>query len=353
MLKKTLLLLTIVAILITPVSDAALLTSIRSSGSVIYDTPDVSLILPQPGDITYGGTPPGSTYGPMTEKVAMIQNFLALANANPSLVTVQSIGKCYPKQGYPAWDLVIFKVGNPSGGRVMWDSCMHGLEDAGVEVIYALYKWLLAPTDTQRANANLETRRQRILANNYIAFFPYVDWRWSRMNFNYDANPASGTDGDGDGLPYGVNLARDFRNSHEEGLPDNYAPPGPYTQPETQAIVNFWNTWNDAGNWFYANLHQGTSYVGGSMAGPLASQCRTLRDSIYASLFGGSPSQNIGNGNYASSADAEDYYGCSGGFWAELGGWARTYKTSLTSGAIHKDLLSLLAAMCELVETPS
>ena len=353
MLKKTLLLLTIVMILIVPVSDAAQINSIQSSGSVKYDTPDVSLVVPQPGDITYGGQSPGTTYGPYTDKPTMFQNFLALANANPSLVTVQVIGQCYPKQGYPAWDLVVFKVGNPNGGRVMWDSCMHGIEDAGVEVLYAIYKWLLNPTDAQRASANLEARRQRILDNNYIAFFPFVDWRFSRMNFNYDANPASGTDGDGDGLPYGINLARDFRNSHEEGLPDNYAPPGGYTQPETQAMVNFWNTWNDAGNWFYANLHQGSSYVGGSMAGPLSSQCVSLRNTIYAELFGGSPSQTVGNGNYASSADAVDYYGCSGGFWAELGGWARTYKTSLTSGAIYKDLLSLFAAMCELVETTS
>lgn len=353
MLKKTLLFLTIITILIIPISDAALTTSIRSSGSVQYDTPDVNLVVPQPGDITYGGQNPGTTYGPYTDKPIMFQNFLTLANANPTLVTVQSIGKCYPKAGYPAWDLVVFLVGNPNGGRVMWDSCMHGIEDAGVEVIYSIYKWLLNPTSAQIANTNLEARRQRILANNYVAFFPFVDWRFSRMNFNYDANPATGNDGDGDGLPYGVNLARDFRDYHQESLPDNFAPAGPYTQPETQAIVNFWSTWNNPNGWFYANLHQGSSYSGGSIEGPLASQCRSLQPSVFTELFGGSPSQNIGSGAYSASKDAIDYYGCSGGFWVELGGWARTYKTSLTSGAIHKDLLSLFAAMCELVETTS
>ncbi len=302
------------------------------------------MTVPNPGDISYGNTPPGSTYGPYTEKSVMYHNFLALANQNPSLVDVEVIG-----QGSHNWDMVIFKVGNPSGGVIFWDSCIHGLEDFGVEALFSLYQWLLTPN----SNPAQEARRQRILSRNYVIFFPYINWRWSRMNYNYSATHCSGTDQDGDKGPLAVNCARDFRNGHQENCPDNYAPPGGYTQPETQAMIAAWNKYNSHSNgWFYVNLHMGTNSRRGS--GTRKAEVETLRASIYTELFGGYKEWIIGTGASHAPADAIQYYDAIGGWTLELGGsdWRRTSTayTSLTRGTIHRELLSLLVSQAQLIE---
>ena len=307
------------------------------------------LNVPGPNDIDYGTNPPGSTYGPFTEKAEMFQNFLDLANTNPDLVTVQVIGQGYPNPGISVgWDMVVFLVGNPNGGRVLWDSLMHGNEDDGVEVLFAIYSWLLTSG---------HPRAQRILARNYVAFFPMVDWRWERTNYNTATSPCSGTTGS-DAGEWGVNIARDFAIGNEQSCPDNWAPdipPGPYTQPETQACVNFWNDFrNHPNGWIYVNLHCGATSPR-SGRGELASTIvNTLRPPIHNELFENSPSWNIGtSGGAHASRDAVANYGARGGFIIELeSGWRHTASRyeSMTSGEAYREMLSLFAAQCEAVE---
>ncbi|UCD96818.1 MAG: hypothetical protein JSV35_01820 [Candidatus Bathyarchaeota archaeon] len=305
--------------------------------------------VPGPDDIDYGNNPPGSTYGPFTEKAEMFQNFLDLANANPDLVTVQVIGQGYPTPGLSVgWDMVVFLVGNPNGGRVLWDSLMHGNEDDGVEVLFSIYRWLLTSG---------HPRAQRILANNWVAFFPLVNWRWCRTNYNEDVCPCSGNSG-ADGEPWGVNIARDFAIGNEQSCPDNWAPdipPGPYTQPETQACVNFWDTFrNHPNGWIYVNLHCGATSPRsgrGELAGTIVN---TLRPPIHNELFNNPPSWNIGTSGCAhASRDAVANYGARGGFIIELeSGWRHTPSryASMTSGEAYREMLSFFVAQCEAVE---
>lgn len=42
----------------------------------------------------------------------------------------------------------MFRIGNPNGGRVLFDGAMHGNEAAGSELLYSLAVWLLDSNDS-------------------------------------------------------------------------------------------------------------------------------------------------------------------------------------------------------------
>lgn len=325
----------------------------------------MSLNVPQEGDIGYGNTPPGSTYGPTTEKTIHFQKFLTLADQHPSLVTYEVVGRSsHPDQ----WDKVIFKIGNPNGGVVFWDCCIHGNEEMFTETMYVIMQWLLTPN----TNTAQETRRQRILSKNLVIFFPFVLWRFSRMNYNYPANPCPATvgcpnrtDTNGDLQLWAINLARDFHRGHESScispsetdpkkISDNYAPLDEYiTQYETQALVEAWSRYNERPTgWFYVNLHMGTTSKSGR--GPRAPQVESLRSSVYTELFGGTKRWNISTSTDTPSfapGEAVAYYDADGGWLIEGGGWTRPDKVNdFRSGTTYNEMLSLLVAQCELVE---
>lgn len=115
----------------------------------------------------------------------LVELFKNLSNAHPKYASYESIGKSHEGR-----DILMFKIGNPEGGKVMWDGCIHGPEDIGSEIMYIIAKWLL---ESGNETAN------RILQRNYILFIPVVNMdSYARQNRNFSA------------CQYGVDLNRNF-----------------------------------------------------------------------------------------------------------------------------------------------
>lgn len=305
----------------------------------------MSLNLPTSGQISYNGNAPGTTYGPTTEKATHFQKFLTLANQHSANVTYEVVGHSSHSS---QWDEVIFKIGNPNGGVVYWDCCIHGNEEMTTEAMYATMSWLLTPN----SNPTHEARRTRILNNNLVIFFPFVNWRFSRMNYNYSATTCTGTDTNGDGGALGVNLARDFHTGKQQACPDNWAPTTSLSQPETQAMVYVMNKYGKGPTgWCYVNWHMGTTSK--PSAGVDATAVESSRATIFTELWGGSKTWAISGSGSGSRAygEAIQYYGARMACELECGSWTRTDKvTDFRTGATFKEVVSLLVAQAQLVE---
>ncbi|MEM2144126.1 MAG: LamG-like jellyroll fold domain-containing protein [Candidatus Jordarchaeaceae archaeon] len=115
----------------------------------------------------------------------LVELFKNLSDAHPKYASYESIGKTHEGR-----DIMIFKIGNSEGGRVMWDGCIHGPEDMGSEIMYIMAKWLL---ESGNETAN------KILQRNYVLFIPVVNMdSYARQNRNFSA------------CQYGVDLNRNF-----------------------------------------------------------------------------------------------------------------------------------------------
>ena len=169
-----------------------------------------------------------------------MEAFMSLANAYPELVTYETIGKSVEDQ-----DIIMFKIGNIAGGRVLFDGAMHGTENMGGELLYFYAEWLLTSNDPL---AN------RILARDYTLLIPVLNiegmQRFERKNAN------------------GVDLNRNFATNWENGGstdPDSemYRGPAPLSEPESQTLVNVFQTYEPS---FYVNVHMwaGPYYAGSS-----------------------------------------------------------------------------------------
>jgi hypothetical protein len=166
-------------------------------------------------------------------------DFMALANSFPGLMTYETIGKTVLNK-----DIVMFKIGNPNGGRVMFDGGMHGTETIGGELLLLYTKWLLTSNDPL---AN------RILNNDYTLLIPALNVdRYNRDRVN--AN--------------GVDLNRNFatgweRSGSTDPSSDTYHGKAPLSEPESQTIVSALKEYTPS---FYVNLHMwdGPYYAGSS-----------------------------------------------------------------------------------------
>ena len=149
--------------------------------------------------------------GPFTNKDVQTDRFKAFAQQYPSLVTFEVIGKSVGGK-----DILLFKIGNPNGARVMWDAYIHGGEDYGSEMMYSLTYWLLT-SNTAETN--------KILLENFLLFIPVVlpdtNAEVPRYNLNY------------------VNLNRNFKTGWvrmSETVTDvvyqNASGPSPASEPE-------------------------------------------------------------------------------------------------------------------------
>jgi len=143
----------------------------------------------------------------------IISDFLALEAAHPSLVSHESIGKTVGNR-----DILMFKIGNPSGGRVLWVGAIHGREQLGTEVLLLYAKWLLEKQEPVIA--------EKILKENYqliIPIFNVDNYGVTRKNAN------------------GVDLNRNFPEGWGGGSSDpaHYAYRGvaSASEPETQAML--------------------------------------------------------------------------------------------------------------------
>lgn len=92
----------------------------------------------------------------------MLEAWLDLENLFPGWVTHEVLG-----QTYLGKDILLFKIGNPSGGRLWWNGTTHGGEIVGSEVYYRYARWLLQ---------NLEPGiSDKIMSENYTLICPFTN----------------------------------------------------------------------------------------------------------------------------------------------------------------------------------
>jgi hypothetical protein len=165
----------------------------------------------------------------------LISMFTNLCDNNPSAASYDVIGETHEGR-----NIVIFKIGNPNGGKVMWTSAIHGWEDLGSEVQYLIAEWLLTSENPEA---------QRILNRNYILFVPIVNMdSYERENRNYETDRC------------GVDLNRNFVTGWSYVEPANTGFPNSYhgdfagSEKETQAIRNALQTYRPN---IFMDLHYG------------------------------------------------------------------------------------------------
>lgn len=165
---------------------------------------------------------------------AFIAAFEDLARAYPSLITYQTVGKTVENRS-----IILFRIGNPDGGKVFFDGGMHGEESLGGEVLYAYAKWLVS------SNSSLANR---ILTRTCTLLVPALDadeYNIVRTNANH------------------VDLNRNFATDFERGGSSDptswyYRGPAPLSEPESQTIIRMLQTYKPK---FYVNMHRGSSVL--------------------------------------------------------------------------------------------
>ena len=121
--------------------------------AIINYTSAETLSLPKNGDIYHRS----DEWGPFDRKDSVVQMWIDLADNNGG--TYESIGKSSTGElNSEQWDIVLFKFGNPNGGKVMVDAHLHGNEYYGHEVLYNMLVWVLTSNDDY-ANRILENNR--------------------------------------------------------------------------------------------------------------------------------------------------------------------------------------------------
>ena len=213
--------------------------------------------------LTMGLFPP--VHAPYRDYSLILTAFKTLANTYPKLMTYESVGKTSLGN-----DMIMFKIGNPRGGRVLLDGGMHGSETIGGELLYLYAKWLLTSSDTTA---------KTILSRDYTLIIPAVNVdRYNRARKN--AN--------------GVDLNRNFAAEWEysgSGNPESetYRGPSPLSEPESRALVAVFLKYKPS---FYVNLHMWAGpYYAGSVYGNrtyysyLVSKISTLSRNLGVSPF--------------------------------------------------------------------
>lgn len=175
----------------------------------------------------------GNGGDPFHSKEEMISMFKELCDDHPQYTSYESVGKTYEGR-----EILMFRIGNPEGGKVLWDGQMHGSEDKGSETIYLIAKWLLESGDS---------RASQILENNCILFIPIVNVdSYNRANRNFE------------NCRWGVNLNRNFETGWSRiacSSDQNYAGPYPASEPETQVMRRVFQEYSPT---FYVNVHCGS-----------------------------------------------------------------------------------------------
>jgi len=166
----------------------------------------------------------------------ILSDFMTLAQAHPSLMTYETVGKTVLNK-----DIIMFKIGNPTGGRVLFDGGMHGTETIGGELLYLYAEWLLTSTDP------LATR---ILKSDYTLLIPALnvdEYNRARKNAN--------------GVDLNRNFATNWNSGDSNPNSDSYRGTAPLSEPESQTIINVLQDYAPS---FYVNLHMwaGPYYAG-------------------------------------------------------------------------------------------
>jgi nitrous oxidase accessory protein len=271
-----------------------------------------------------------NAFRPKNELIAM---FKRLIDAHPAHASYVSVGTTYERQ-----DIWLFRIGNPDGGRVLWDGALHGWEDMGSEVIYLLAEWLLT--------SNEDTAKE-ILERNYVLFIPVVNMdSYERQNRNFED------------CRYGVDLNRNFVVGWRSKAPNDYDYPGPTaaSEPETQVLRSVFQTYRPD---FYLNTH----YGGGEWLAHYRGSNESLARDVCARIHeisdgrGIQPYPTFSLGSRGFSIGDAAAYGASA-WMMELAGGSGCY--AHTQHAYHDIVtkfypkcLAVFIAMCELSRADS
>jgi hypothetical protein len=267
----------------------------------------------------------------------LIEMFKALSDAYPEYASYEAIGKSHEER-----DITLFKIGNPNGGKVMWDGSLHGWEDMGSEAMYLIAKWLLESDDEAA---------KRILQRNYVLFIPVVNMdSYIRQNMNHDQ------------CQYGVDLNRNFergwRGTSCGNYPNTYHGSYAASEPETQALRNTFQKYRPD---FYVNTHYGGCGATDGCYGPhrdsdtaLANQIKARSEEL-SNVMGVEPYSSYttwGSGGLA----VGDAQGFGASAWLiEVAGGGTSYDHTEHSyedivDRYYPRLLAIFVAMCEASE---
>jgi len=162
----------------------------------------------------------------------ILQDFKSLCTTHSA--AYETVGKTVENR-----DIILFKIGNPNGGRLLIDASIHGNEYATSEILYYYLDWLL----TSNEPAALD-----ILNQNYTLLLPLLNvdrYRQTRKNAN------------------GVDLNRNFPvgwcqftgyGGSTDPNHDNYKGPSGLSEPEARTLHNVFNTYHPE---WYVNMHTG------------------------------------------------------------------------------------------------
>lgn len=171
--------------------------------------------------------------GPYRNYAGFMTALMNLTNSHPGVMTAESMGK-----SVDGVDIMMFKIGNPQGERILFDGAIHGWESQGGEILYDYAEWLLT---------NNSQVSRTILTNMYTLLIPALN----PDEYNIQRQNA-----------HGVDLNRNFPPGWAAGSPDPnneyYRGPSSLSEPESQALAKALGTYDPS---FYVNLHAG----GGTM----------------------------------------------------------------------------------------
>ncbi len=253
--------------------------------------------------------PGRGTWAPYTPKEQMIAQWKALCDAHPNSASYEVIGETI--QGREIW---LFKIGNSSRAKVMYDCQAHGPEDGGTETLYKFCSWLLESN---------ESLANHILENNYHLIIPILNMDTNaRQNMRREYVLDNGTIIK---VPYGVDLNRNslynWGHSGSSNPEDDYSYRGLYagSEPETMAYHNAAAKYLPD---IYVNTHIGSevifAYSNTAFEQEIVSfiaQYQQQNDVNYSY-----PIRFSGGGSGSIAADPDNNLGASGWLW-ELSTW--------------------------------
>jgi hypothetical protein len=278
---------------------------------------------------------------------------------SPAVARYRRLADVFPGSGLgqdsAGFDIWLFEIGNPNGGKVLMDGCLHGNEDHSSEIQYWLLQWLLTTPSTDRSYARI----QRILSQNLVMFIPIILHIWDRTNWNHTT------------CSYGVNLNRNFQtgwphiacSDQYSGVMTNNVWNEAQAEIETRLLRRIFRDSATKPD-YYTNMHTGSnSGMHNGATVDVQKKCVTAMNlqaaigtelgitPFSASFWGSTGSGANPTSSGFSISDAGSAYGIPAFLWECYAPW---YHRASDYTALHDTVLPKakvwLAAMCQACE---